>query len=248
MTHLFRMTLATAAVWLFASHPVEAERFRSRQPSLADTMAEDAALRDACFLDGRHGWAVGDRGVILRTDDGGRRWLRQNSPVDCPLTSVWFADAEHGWAVGGVTTPYTHSTRGVVLHTSDGGYSWAELSAPNLPRLRGVRFFDAQNGVAFGDSNALSPSGVYQTRDGGGHWEALHALDRHAWLAGGFPVPGRGGWSVPQEPSRRSTAARSPRWSPPKGNSCRSTIDSRAGAFAFRPPARVAWLATAACC
>jgi photosystem II stability/assembly factor-like uncharacterized protein len=192
MTHLFRMTLATAAVWLSACQPSQAERFGSRQPSLADTLAEDAALRDACFLDGRHGWAVGDRGVILRTDDGGRRWLRQNSPVDSPLASVWFADDQRGWAVGGVTTPYTHSTRAVVLHTADGGYSWAELPAPNLPRLRGVRFFDAQNGVVFGDSNALSPSGVYETRDGGQHWEALHALDRHAWLAGSFPARGQG--------------------------------------------------------
>ena len=35
---------------------------------------EDAELADVCFVDAQRGWAVGDRGVIWHTADGGRRW------------------------------------------------------------------------------------------------------------------------------------------------------------------------------
>ena len=60
----------------------------------------DARLRDVTFVDGQQGWAVGDRGVIWHTTDGGRRWELQTSGVDCPLSAVEFIDARHGWAGG----------------------------------------------------------------------------------------------------------------------------------------------------
>ena len=60
--------------------------------------------------------AVGDRGVILLSDDSGRTWRQAATPVSVLLTGVRFANARVGWAVG-------HS--GVVLKTQDGGQSWA---------------------------------------------------------------------------------------------------------------------------
>jgi hypothetical protein len=63
----------------------------------------DAELSDVCFLDPDRGWAVGDRGVILHTKDGGRNWHLQASPVNCRLESVCFLDDRSGWIVGGWT-------------------------------------------------------------------------------------------------------------------------------------------------
>ena len=40
-------------------------------------MLDDAELTDVFFLDPDQGWAVGDRGVILHTEDGGRHWQVQ---------------------------------------------------------------------------------------------------------------------------------------------------------------------------
>ena len=37
-------------------------------------MLEDAELTDVTFVDPDRGWAVGDRGVIWQTVDGGRHW------------------------------------------------------------------------------------------------------------------------------------------------------------------------------
>ena len=42
--------------------------------SIADSMRDDAMLHDVTFVDAEYGWAVGDRGVILHTSDGGRTW------------------------------------------------------------------------------------------------------------------------------------------------------------------------------
>lgn len=85
---------------------------------------DDARLCDVSFTDPQHGWAVGDFGVILHTDDGGQHWSPQASGVTCTLTSVCFVDARIGWAAGGMAFPYLHDSTGLVLSTRDGGASW----------------------------------------------------------------------------------------------------------------------------
>jgi photosystem II stability/assembly factor-like uncharacterized protein len=59
--------------------------------------------------------AVGERGHIIYSDDGGANWTQASVPVSVTLTGVDFGSASHGWAVG-------HS--GVVLHSRDSGSSW----------------------------------------------------------------------------------------------------------------------------
>jgi photosystem II stability/assembly factor-like uncharacterized protein len=60
--------------------------------------------------------AVGERGIVALSDDGGARWRQAAVPVSVSLTSVRFADARHGIATG-------HG--GIVLTTADGGQSWS---------------------------------------------------------------------------------------------------------------------------
>ncbi|MEM6330028.1 MAG: YCF48-related protein [Planctomycetota bacterium] len=155
-------------------------------PTLDAVMGRDAALHDLAFVDTRHGWAVGDRGVVLRTTDGGRRWRRMPTPVDCPLYSVAFINPRQGWAVGGYTGPYSHSTRGVVLQTEDGGDTWRRLPADTLPLLRHVQFFDERTGVAAGAGSPLMPSGVLATEDGGRTWRPLMSDRPARWAAACF--------------------------------------------------------------
>jgi photosystem II stability/assembly factor-like uncharacterized protein len=59
--------------------------------------------------------AVGIRGLVLVSDDGGKQWVQANVPVATDLTDVYFPTAKDGWAVG---------QEGVVLHTRDGGKTW----------------------------------------------------------------------------------------------------------------------------
>jgi photosystem II stability/assembly factor-like uncharacterized protein/tetratricopeptide (TPR) repeat protein len=136
-------------------------------------MLADAELADVFFLDADQGWAAGDRGVILWTEDGGRRWELADSPVNCRLEAIFFLDADRGWAVGGWTHPYTHKSTGVVLQTANGGRRWTRLAATTLPKLKQVYFQDARHGWAVGNASAMYPAGVFLTRDAGETWSSV---------------------------------------------------------------------------
>src|SRR3954453_6124609 len=107
-------------------------------------MLQDAELTAVTFVDADRGWAVGDRGVIWHTGDGGRTWKLQSSGVSCRLEAVQFVDADNGYAVGGWTQAYTHETHGVALRTRDGGKTWHNTPDLTLPGLKQVRFFDVR--------------------------------------------------------------------------------------------------------
>lgn len=106
--------------------------------------------------------AVGDHGVVLLSDDGGKTHRQaKRVPVDVTLTSVSFVDARQGWAVG---------HWGVVLRTTDGGETWQlQRSDTKTDRpLFAVHFFDADHGVAVGLWSL-----TLETSDGGAHWRAV---------------------------------------------------------------------------
>jgi len=60
--------------------------------------------------------AVGQRGHIVVSTDGGTTWKQSPVPVSSDLTAVFFIDDKKGWAVG-------HD--GVILTTADAGATWA---------------------------------------------------------------------------------------------------------------------------
>ncbi len=147
---------------------------------------EDARLNDVCFADAEFGWAVGDRGTIWHTSNGGRNWFLQASEVECPLYSVHFVDRQNGWAVGGYAHPFTHTGTGVVLMTDDGGRTWKSKEQPLLPILKKVRFFDPAHGWAVGCSSAASPSGLFHTESGGRSWNPVPGSKQAGWTGGDF--------------------------------------------------------------
>jgi photosystem II stability/assembly factor-like uncharacterized protein len=59
--------------------------------------------------------AVGERGIVVLSDDRGASWRQAPSPVSVTLTMVRFADEKNGVAVG-------HA--GSVLTTTDAGATW----------------------------------------------------------------------------------------------------------------------------
>ncbi len=85
-----------------------------------------AVLTGVSFADARNGWAVGHRGTVLHTADGGETWTlqRQDTGVDQPLFSVLFRDAQHGVAVG---------LWSLMLQTEDGGKTWRKTDLPPPP-------------------------------------------------------------------------------------------------------------------
>ncbi len=156
-----------------------------------ESFHEDANLFDVCFVDPRQGWAVGDRGTILHTQDGGETWSLQPSPVTCRLESVQFLDARQGWAAGGYTAAYTHRAVGVLLKTENGGQTWKQIERQFLPWLTQVQFLDPQRGFLLGLPSSMFPGAAFQTRDGGQHWTPWPGQSS-GWIYGQFPPQGSG--------------------------------------------------------
>jgi len=189
-----RLTIALILLWAMPGLEVKADDAagHATQSPASKAMLDDAELSGVFFLDPMRGWAIGDRGVIWQTVDGGRHWRLQPVEVKCRLTSIDFADARHGWIAGGWTEPFTGVSRGVLLRSADGGKHWHPESLGSLPRLHRIHFFDADRGAAIGDPSPLYPSGVLITDDGGHHWTPLPAEQPRHWVCGDFLDPGTG--------------------------------------------------------
>ncbi len=82
-------------------------------------------LTAACLhADGRHAWAGGESGRILKSDDGGQTWERVAVDRSLPtVLSIRFPDdCEHGWtlALDGVSP--------VIYATENGGRAWEPVA------------------------------------------------------------------------------------------------------------------------
>ena len=107
--------------------------------------------------------AVGERGHVLVSTDGGASWTQSEVPTRALLTGVFMLDGSTGWAVG-------HDE--VVIRTRDGGATWELVhSAPDAEKpLLDVWFASANDGFAVG-----AYGGLLTTRDGGSTWEPRQA-------------------------------------------------------------------------
>ncbi|WP_447750109.1 WD40/YVTN/BNR-like repeat-containing protein [Pseudomonas nicosulfuronedens] len=177
------------------------------QPAVHGPQALRAVLQDVARA-GERLVAVGERGVVLLSDDNGNSWRQAIAvPVSASLSAVQFVDARNGWAVG-------HA--GVVLHSEDGGEHWAlQLDGHRAAALEqkaaeaagdAARIAAAQRLVAdgadkpllalsFADARHGLVAGAYglalSTADGGRSWQSvvgqlpnqrglhLYALARH---------------------------------------------------------------------
>lgn len=178
---------------LIFTGPARGEPDVLERPALESTRASKSVLL-AVTRAGERLVAVGERGIILFSDDSGNTWRQAKVPVSVSLTNVRFAGTRKGWAVG-------HS--GVVLHSEDGGETWVKqldgrraallvlkaakaaggqdsedakrqlaeaerlaADGPDKPFLD-VYFSDENNGLIVGAYGL-----VFSTQDGGKQWQS----------------------------------------------------------------------------
>jgi photosystem II stability/assembly factor-like uncharacterized protein len=156
-----------------------------------------AWLHSVFFVDGRRGWAVGGRGALLQTADGGEHWEARRPPTEDALQDVFFTDERTGWIVC-VRSAYApmkkEEARSYLLKTTDGGGHWSRVDVTGAGeddlQLARVRFGDTERGWVFGETGAL-----YATADGGATWTRLRVPTRHL-LLGASLLDASQGWLV----------------------------------------------------
>jgi len=113
-------------------------------------------LYGVCFVDSLNGWVVGDKGIILKTTDGGNSWIEKEANIGSWLLSVHFIDRNNGWVCGDF---------GDLRKTTDGGETWRYVPSIVYP--------DVLNSIYFVDENnvwAVGPKGIIHSSDGGQNW------------------------------------------------------------------------------
>lgn len=191
MRHVRRGAVLAAVVLSSVAHGAgDAAAVKSQavidRPAIRSLLAQRSLLT-AVSAQGRQVVAVGERGHIVVSQDGGATWQQAASPVSVTLTCVQLVDAQQGWAAG-------HG--GVILHTADGGRTWVkqldgrgviqalQRSPESTPVLRDLaqqwagegpdkpfldlRFSDALHGLVVGAYGM-----AFRTEDGGKTWQSV---------------------------------------------------------------------------
>jgi photosystem II stability/assembly factor-like uncharacterized protein len=122
------------------------------------------------------------RGVILRTDDGGRTWQETLSIVTDgvqgdPIRQLQAVDGERAWAVTLAPSPCPNECPTELRRTTDGGRTWTTLLQG---RIAAIRFASADRGwLAIASTSGAVD--VRVTNDGGATWvDGLHTTTGQA--------------------------------------------------------------------
>ncbi len=166
------------------------------------TLPTDRLLMDVDFADTEHGWAVGQSGAIVHTDDGGATWTTQASGSTALLGLIDAPTASDGWALGVRVVKRPRPTlKGVVLRTTDGGASWDHVALPDSFVPLEMSFISSTQGWVVGAE--LGPRGItamtcLHTVDGGATWQDLSfgALTTGAVLSDVQFTDAQHGWVV----------------------------------------------------
>ncbi|MGE5362051.1 MAG: WD40/YVTN/BNR-like repeat-containing protein [Bacteroidales bacterium] len=145
-------------------------------------------LRGVAAVDARTAWACGNRGTVLRTTDGGRRW----TPVAVPgAETLDFRDIEALDATIAFVLAIGAGDKSRIYKTVDGGRHWVPSFTNNDPRAfyDALGFWNAQTGLAVGDP-VDGRFAVLTTSDGGKTWVGV---DRSAMPAA---LPGEGAFAA----------------------------------------------------
>lgn len=155
-----------------------------------------AWLHAVFFLDQDRGWAVGSRGSLLSTNDGGKSWQANSHPTEDAIRDIYFSDQLNGWLVCERNIYDLQSNDepcAYLMRTSDGGEHWKRVNMRGADvdaRLMRAIFSRGGRGWAFGEGGA-----IFTTHDSGASWIRLQAPTRYLLLGGTF-IDENSGWLV----------------------------------------------------
>jgi len=163
-------------------------------------------------------WAVGSYGKIVRSDDGGQRWVVQDDPLTVHLQAIAAWNDQRAVAVG---------NGGRIIVTADGGRHWKAVDAPRSEvanKLMQVRAYPGGVAWAVGEVGA-----VLRSTDYGATWSRVIPEKDQAWNDIFFL--GQDGWMVGEFGQMLRTFDGGATWS-----EMSSPVDSSLMSVYFRDP------------
>ncbi|HYN85084.1 MAG TPA: YCF48-related protein [Pyrinomonadaceae bacterium] len=152
-------------------------------------------LNTVFFVDSKRGWAAGDGGLVIHTEDSGRTWARQTVQTTDAVNDLYFRDKTDGYLLAGAR----------IFTTEDGGETWresarfhAETFGGAEPELYSVRFTSKKRGWIVGSLSRrerVEDSLVLYTEDGGTSWQRQRVPTRSELVNLDFSGDKRG-WIV----------------------------------------------------
>ncbi|MBL8470475.1 MAG: glycosyl hydrolase [Rhodocyclaceae bacterium] len=139
-------------------------------------LKKDAQLTTLQFIDADHAVAMGEFGITVFSDDGGKTWQKgPKIPGDFYPYAALFTSRNQGWVSG---------IAGQILVTTDGGKTWQKQN--NLTQAPLYRLF-LHEGVPYG----VGAGGTVARLDGDA-WRTVPYPDTlPVFLGGGTPLPGQ---------------------------------------------------------
>ena len=92
------------------------------------------------------GWAVGEKGIILKTVDGGVSWTTIDAPIPVKFKRVKFYDQTIGYAI---------AEKGYVVKSINGGESWFTVSTIVNDNLNDLFIIDQNTVIVVGDNGTI---------------------------------------------------------------------------------------------
>lgn len=166
-----RRVIISAAVYAMFASPLAGASDGAAKPIEAAPIKSNRVILIDATKAGKRLVAVGERGVVLYSDDDGAQWIAQRTPVTRTLTTVAFSTDKIGVAVG-------HG--GSILRTEDGGGSWNKVDVAEVGKdsLLGLTHLGGSEFIAYGAFGLFLAS-----KDDGKTWERKSVVnqdfDRH---------------------------------------------------------------------
>ncbi|WP_220634844.1 WD40/YVTN/BNR-like repeat-containing protein [Georgfuchsia toluolica] len=132
-------------------------------------------LQDIASWDSKRAVAVGNKGVVIITADGGATWTEVSAPlsrISNKLLRVKALPEGRAWAVGEM---------GALLETTDYGKTWERRRDEEDAAWNDVLFLDANNGWLMGEAGR-----IMKTTDGGKTWQPVASPVKVSLMAVAF--------------------------------------------------------------
>lgn len=107
-----------------------------------------ASLNSMYFADENTGWVAGDRGTLMKTEDGGNNWVEQHNVAfyEPAFMGIHFTSVLTGWCVG---------TSGAIMRTTNGGFPWIMWGRLTTENLFTPRFISSNTGWVVGMNGTI---------------------------------------------------------------------------------------------